>query len=346
MATIIGRHKEGAFSRITLLTLLTATILLFFSYYEKEVNITPQPHEVTIGIAWRSDTDSEFLTNIQSAFSSIGVKTVLLPQVVDNDIPYTSGQVSVECIDQNDVLIQQWADMVKQHTYTHSNVAEAVKGVVAVVFTGGEDIAPTLYRTPQPWHAIEAEKDYNATRDINDYLLMSYCIDQNIPIAGFCRGAQMLGIVSGGTVIQDIPTWFADQGIPYRYTHRNEKSTPQSYRDYAPHDVTVTPGSWLAKFAGTTTINNAPSWHHQSLETVDTQHLRVTGITHTEGFDFIEAIERTDCSLAIGMQFHPEAAIAKHQSGAANETSFMDYIQSQAIFRNFVHQSIQVMQGR
>lgn len=318
---------------------LCAVAMTLLSCSNNDDNDVKKPSEMTIGIAWRADTDSEFLTNIQCAFNSIGVKTVLLPQVVDNDIPYTDGKVSGECIDENDVLMQKWADIVKRNTYYNSNVTSVVSGVDAVVFTGGEDIAPTLYRTPQPWHGIEAEKDYNATRDINDYLLMSYCIDNDIPMVGFCRGAQMLGVVSGATVIQDIPTWFTEKGKTYDFTHRNEKSTPTSYRDYAPHDVTVRPGSLLAEFAGTTTITNAPSWHHQCLYTVDATYLIVTGVTKTDEFDFIESIQRTDCSLAIGLQFHPEASIAKHVNGAANESDFMSYTQSQTIFRNFVNKS-------
>jgi putative glutamine amidotransferase len=41
---------------------------------------------------------------------------------------------------------------------------------------------------------------------------MAYCLDNDIPVMGFCRGMQMLGVISGAEVIQDIPTYFEQQG--------------------------------------------------------------------------------------------------------------------------------------
>lgn len=38
-------------------------------------------------------------------------------------------------------------------------------GIDAVIFTGGEDISSSLYSALEPWHGIEAEIDFNATRD-------------------------------------------------------------------------------------------------------------------------------------------------------------------------------------
>lgn len=292
--------------------------------------------ETVVGIAWREDSDKEGFTEVVCAFKSIGVKAVLLPQVVDYDIPYNGNKVSSECIDANGILKQEWAELVKKNTYANSNVSSAVNNVVAVVFTGGEDIAPTLYRVPQKWHGNE--KDFNATRDISDYLLMSYCIDKDIPLMGICRGAQLLGIVSGATMIQDIPSWFAAQNIKYDFTHRPE-DTASDDSDYVPHDVSVAPGSILAEFTQTATITNVPSWHHQSMSAVDESCLKVTGTTLTNGFDFIEAIERTDRSLAIGLQFHPEVSIAKHVNKSPNESNYMNYIQAQSIFRNFVNKA-------
>ena len=298
-----------------------------------------------VGIAWREDSDKEGFTDVVCSFNSIGIKAVLLPQVVDYDITYNGNKVSSECIDANGILKQEWADLVKKNTYSNSNVASAVNNVIAVVFTGGEDIAPTLYRVPQAWHGPEKDKEFNATRDISDYLLMSYSIDKDIPLMGICRGCQLLGIVSGATMIQDIPSWFAAQDIKYDYIHRPEDTASED-SDYVPHDVTAVPGSRLAEFTGTTTINNVPSWHHQCLSTVDGNCLKVTGTTFTNGFDFIEAIERTDRSLAIGLQFHPEVSIVKHVNKSPNESNYMNYTKAQSIFRNFVNKSCEIIQGR
>lgn len=206
----------------------------------------------------------------------------------------------------------------------------------AVVFTGGEDIAPTLYRIPEPWHGIEAERDYNATRDVSDYLTMMYALDHDMPVMGMCRGMQMLATVSGATMIQDIPVWFAQQGITYTYMHRNQKHGEEK-RDYAPHDVTVSNrSSILYAMSGSETIVGAPSWHHQVVGSVDGTALEVTGYTYTNGFNFIEAIERTDKQFCIGLQFHPEAAVTKHLYGVGNAALFMSYSDALRYFQKLI----------
>ena len=69
----------------------------------------------------------------------------------------------------------------------------------------------------------------------------------------------MLGVVSEATIIQDIPTWFAEQGLPYNYEHRREKGEGETYRDYVPQSATLSAGSLFAEFYGTTTLTGCPS---------------------------------------------------------------------------------------
>lgn len=251
-----------------------------------------------------------------------------------NDIEYSESEVSAECVDAVGCLEQQAANKVKEMS-ANNNAAEVMKGVDAVIFTGGEDISPSLLATPQPWHGIEAERDYNATRDVNDFTLMAYCLKNDVSILGFCRGMQMLGVISGATVIQDIPTFFAERGEEYNYIHRNEKSSPDAYRDYSPHDVSVVPGSILYGMVGGE-IKNVPSWHHQSLLSVDGTPLKMSGYTIVNDMKMIEAIERTDKTLAIGLQFHPEAAMVKHIVGSANKDSYMTMVEAKKLINSFV----------
>ena len=50
----------------------------------------------------------------------------------------------------------------------------------------------------------------------------------------------------------------------------------------------------------------------------------------------IEAIERTDKALAMGFQFHPEAAIVKHCTGAANKDRFMSMKEAKNLISSFI----------
>jgi putative glutamine amidotransferase len=288
----------------------------------------------TIGIAWRADLDSEFYTNICTAIKEAGGTPVLLKQARSTDVVYGEGtSLKDTCVDENGILKQDYATAIRANAWSHSNVKEIIGSIKTVVFTGGEDISPTLYATPEPWHGIEAEKDYNATRDVSDYLTMSYCVENDLKLMGFCRGMQMLGVYSGATVMQDIPTYFKEHNLDYHYEHRNEK-VGDAYRDYAPHDVSVTSvSSKLYAIAGSSPISNVPSWHHQALSGVSGTKLTITATTKTDSLDMIEAIERTDKTYEMGLQFHPEAALVKHLEKAANQDKFMSYDSALKFFK-------------
>ena len=291
-----------------------------------------------IGIAWRADMGSEFFTNICKAVEEAGGTWTMLEQVRSADLQYDSEGCLKEGVTPLGSLDSDAAKMVRVNTWHDSNAADAVKNVSIVLFTGGEDISSTLYYSQQPWHGITGEIDFNAERDVSDYLTMTYCLDHDIPVLGFCRGMQMLSVVSGAEIMQDVPASFAEQGIAYHYEHRNEKLTPESYRDYAPHDVQVALNSYLYRMADTAVLRGCPSWHHQAVKSIENTRLVVTGYTDTNGIQMIEAVERTDKTFAVGLQFHPEAAIVKHLENAENQNSFMDYETALSIFKWVVQQ--------
>jgi putative glutamine amidotransferase len=321
--------KTSSFKKASLL--LVSLTLCLFSLTSCNSNKTK-----TIGIAWRADLDSEFYTNIVKAIKEVGGTPVLLNQALSTDVTYdASNKIEDTCVDANGILKQDYATKIRDNNFSHSNIKDVVKNIDAMVFTGGEDISPTLFKVPKAWHGIEEEKDYNATRDVSDYLTMSYCVDQNIKLMGFCRGMQMLGVFSGASVMQDIPTYFASKGLDYNYLHRNQK-VGDSYRDYAPHDVTVSTSSKLYAISGETLLKNVPSWHHQALLSVEGTKLEVTGTTNTSGLDMIECIERTDKTYEVGFQFHPEAAIVKNLEKASNKDKYMSYDQAVKFFKALV----------
>ena len=328
---IFGNLTKPALSVCILLCCIT----VLFSCSQKNND------ELKIAIAWRADTESEFCTNVINSLAEAGVQVVILDQVKAAYIQYDGNNVSATCIDDEAIgyLSEEYGSMVRTMTYQESNITEVMKDVDAVVFTGGEDISPTLLHIPQDWHHIEAEIDYNAARDVSDFLTMSYCLDNDIPLLGICRGAQMLGIVSGATMIQDIPTWLADQGLEYKHEHRRVKAEGETYRDHTPHSVTLEAGSKLAEFYSTTTLDGCPSWHHQAINSTEGTPLRVTATTTVSGKEMVEGVERTDKKCAIAVQFHPEESVMKSLGKARNSENahkFMSYDDSMKIFSSFI----------
>lgn len=291
-----------------------------------------QPADVVVGVAWRPNAESLSYKSTCRALEAAGIQYVLLPQVHSADLSYGDDNKLLEGVTDNGSLAPEAAKLVRCNTWQESDAAEVLKGVNAVVFPGGEDVSPSLYYDPQEWHGIEAEKDYSAERDVSDYVLMSYCLEHDIPFMTICRGTQMLSVVSGAEIIQDIPTWFASQGKDYQNEHK-QLADADGHRDFAPNDVKVEKGSILYDIVQKDELEGCPCWHHQMVSNVDGTRLVVTARSTTEGVDTIEAVERTDKTYAIGVQFHPEISIQKKLDNEANAQDYLDYDTALLLFK-------------
>ena len=318
-----------------------------------------------IGIAWRTVRDSVSFKYFCKGIEEAGADYVLLDQVIspcfsygdsrqekadesegladeknrehrhdinerrsgDRDRRDESYSRLLEGVAGTGALTEEAGALLRQHSWKGSNAEKVLKNVDAVLFTGGQDISPSLYRDQKPWHAIREERDYFAERDISDYLLMSCCLDLDIPLLGACRGMQMLSVVSGAEMIQDIPTYFREQGTEYGYQHRPyyDKDTPPASLDFVRNDVHVEKGTLLHALVGTDILTGCPCWHHQAAENVDRTRLTVSGYTTSGGVRMIEAVERTDQTFALGLQFHPEAPVWKKFKNAANRDVYLKY---------------------
>ena len=287
-----------------------------------------------IGIAWTDQAYDEFNPILREVILEAGGEPVFLAPVRAWGIPYENGLVAPAATDKNDFLTGEYAEKVKGTGYLHSDIQQVLGACKAVVLPGGEDISPTLLKAPQPWHGIADEKDYNPTRDVSDYLLAAYCMDRKVPVLGLCRGMQMLSVVSGATMVQDVETWMKAEGKKYDFTHREPSDTPD--RDYAAHAVDIVPGTKLAGIVGATRLEKCPSWHHQVVSSVAGTPLVVNAVTPTCGLTVIEGVERPDRPFAVGVQFHPEAAHDKQVTKAANAGRYMSREQALRFFKALV----------
>ena len=261
-----------------------------------------------VGVAWHNDPGETFIATCK-AIEAAGGTPIVLGQVRSADLGYDDNGVLVSSKDADGALTAQAAKLVRCNTWQGSNVESVMEGIAAVVFPGGSDISPSLCYVPQP---VWAKEGYSAERDVSDYLLMSYCLEKDVPVLATCRGMQMLSVVSGADLIQDIPTYMSEVGKGYAYEHRNEPKKPGSYRDFAFHDVDVTKkNSILYRIAGAATVRRVPSWHHQMVGSVEGTRLKITGVTVTDGIGVIEAVERPDKTFVLGVQYHPEIAVVR-----------------------------------
>lgn len=209
--------------------------------------------KVKVGVSWALDEPDEDIQMYLTAVEKAGGEAVYLPQIK-----------------------------------TEEDAKKALAEVDALVMTGGEDIDPSYY-DQEPHEKLET---LNEARDISDVTLLKTALDEDIPILCTCRGMQLLNVVSGGTLYQDIPTQH-----PSEIEHRDPERV-----DFAIHDITVDDDNLIADAfgeGGTYTVN---SWHHQGVDELG-DNLKVVA---TAADDIVEGIVREDKTYVVGVQFHPE----------------------------------------
>lgn len=155
------------------------------------------------------------------------------------------------------------------------------------LFCGGDDVTPLLFGE----ELVTQKGTTDLKTDIFHLSFMEYALSLNLPIFAICRGMQLLNIVLGGTIYQDISL--------RPDTSLNHMQLSESREDIC-HKVTFSNSSMLYNICGNSLFTN--SFHHQCIKTIGT-NLHITGIT-SDGI--VESIESTSHPFVIGVQWHPE----------------------------------------
>ena len=157
-----------------------------------------------------------------------------------------------------------------------------------LVLPGGGDIDPSIYGGAQS----EAVYDVNPEQDALDLSLARAALLTGLPTLGICRGAQVLNVAAGGTLIADLP--------PSAVEHLH-RPNPGEALDFLWHSVTMAP-SRLREHLGVDGITVA-SGHHQGIDRLGTGLF--TSAVAADGL--VEAFE-DEPGLVLGVQWHPEAS--------------------------------------
>src|SRR3954470_11135008 len=85
-------------------------------------------------------------------------------------------------------------------------VSESPRAVLqtidGVLLTGGGDVDPAFYGEERH----ETVEDAEPGRDEFEIDLARRAVSADLPVLAICRGAQVLNVAAGGTLIQDIPS--------------------------------------------------------------------------------------------------------------------------------------------
>lgn len=176
-----------------------------------------------------------------------------------------------------------------------------------LLLAGGVDVHPQEYgEEVQPFCG-----EIDPLRDATELKITRWALDDKKPILAICRGIQLLNVVAGGSLFQDIESLHPDP-----LTHRAVSHTVEN----SAHNIVIDADSRLAKAVGTDNfVTN--SYHHQALKQV-ADNLHITARTSDQ---VVEAVEANDGeTYIVGVQFHPEMMIDEEP-------------RAHGIFRDFVN---------
>ncbi|MBA4118261.1 MAG: gamma-glutamyl-gamma-aminobutyrate hydrolase [Candidatus Puniceispirillum sp.] len=163
--------------------------------------------------------------------------------------------------------------------------AEMIDGLL--VPGGAFDIHPSHYGKSQE-NPTQLNKE---NRTHFEMKLAGCALEKGLPFLGICAGMQLLNVMRGGTLYQDIAAH-----IPHALPH--EQTLP---KDEPSHPIHIVPGTLLHRIAGVEAAN-VNSTHHQAVDAVG----KGLNISATAPDTVIECVEDESLPFCLGVEWHPE----------------------------------------
>lgn len=196
-------------------------------------------------------------------------------------------------------LYEQWlraadssVEVVDLYGMEPDAAVQALQACSGLLLTGGPDVDPEHYHEPEKRGLCQPP---DAARDAMELAVIRAAFDRRLPVLGICRGAQVLNVAYGGTLVADIPTVVASA-----LTHGQTDGVD------ALHAVEVEGGSLIKKLCRVMDgqVNSA---HHQSVDRLAAPFT----VSATAADGVIEAFEWADGTLGgkpflLAVQWHPE----------------------------------------
>ena len=165
-----------------------------------------------------------------------------------------------------------------------ADVDDMVSRLDGLIISGGADVDPSRYDAAAEDGLGTTEPD----RDDWELALLRSALQQSVPLLGICRGAQLLNVALGGTLVQHVAR---GDGVGHP---RFEED-----RSVAAHRVITSASTLAAEIYGP--VVDVNSLHHQTLGRVG-EGLVVSGRADD---GVIETVELPG-SPVFGVQWHPE----------------------------------------
>jgi len=163
----------------------------------------------------------------------------------------------------------------------------------ALVLSGGIDIAPEFYSGGNDY--AHAPNGWERARDLFEMAALERALERKIPVFGVCRGLQLINVVLGGTLVQDL-------GEKGDVLHEGAGGIDKQ------HEVQVVPDSLLGSIIAAS--GGAPnglvnSAHHQCIDKL-AEGLVVSCRAVDGTIEGIEWADTAQRSFLLAVQWHPE----------------------------------------
>ncbi len=192
--------------------------------------------------------------------------------------------------------------LVKRSDLDLDDYAATLDGLV---LQGGNDVAPQHYGQAP----LQPDWAGDAVRDGYEMELIHAFMRAGKPVFGVCRGLQLINVMHGGTLWQDIATQ-----LPGSLEHRQ-----LGHYEHHFHDVQIEPGTRLAALYPQALRTRANSIHHQAIKDLAAGFV-VEARCPDDGM--IEAIRKSEGSYVAAVQWHPEFH-DRQDSGTVDDTPML-----------------------
>lgn len=164
---------------------------------------------------------------------------------------------------------------------------EVLRVLDGVLVAGGDDDDPRRYgQEPHPklGRIDQLKGDFESR-------LVRAALDAGLPILGVCGGHQMLNVVCGGTLHQDIAACTSST-----MQHNMPQAEPRPR-----HSIAIVPGTRLHAIVGEQELH-VNSTHHQAIDALGDG---LVATAHAPD-GLVEAIERPGEPFTLSVQWHPD----------------------------------------
>ena len=189
----------------------------------------------------------------------------------------------------------------KAELRTELRLIDYAAALDGLVLQGGSDVAPEFYGQ----EPLRAEWAGDPVRDRYEIELVEAFVQAGKPVFGICRGMQLINVMNGGSLYQDVLTQ-----LPGALEHQR----PELYEHHY-HTIALEPEGQLARLYPGVSRAVTNSIHHQAVRVLAPGFV-VEARCADDGV--IEAIRRPGGSFLAGVQWHPEF------QGAGDAATFDD----------------------